>query len=238
MRFSKISVLTCGFGVAAASNAQLVIDSFDQGAFTNALSSAGTFVKAQQGTVGTPINVLGGQRDVLLVLNSNPTTVPNAISASIVTGAGLSVVSTASEASGQFGLNYNGDDVQSNASAFSNPGPMLVDLSNYDRFRVFYRFADQNVAASITVGANGNVYTANFTLPQQMVTSVNSVDILYSSLGLSAANAVNTQYVSFNFDTAVAADFTLTEIQAVPEPATMAALGIGALALVRRRRSR
>lgn len=121
------------------------------------------------------------------------------------------------------------------ANGFLVPSEDLnLNLSGQDRFRLTFRSNDLPLTLTTEVYDAESAYSSVST--SQIVAAGNNftVDVLFSSLG--GYNFGDLDAVAFVFDTPVAGDFSLTSIEAVPEPASLAALGLGAAALMRRRK--
>jgi hypothetical protein len=115
-----------------------------------------------------------------------------------------------------------------------------VDFTGQDRFLIGMRNADLPVNGTIKLETNvGGVYqskSVGFVIPSTPTPTTYAVSFggLVGSAGFQVNNV---DRISFEFNTQASGDFSLTELSAVPEPGTMAAIGLGVAAMIRRRRN-
>lgn len=115
-------------------------------------------------------------------------------------------------------------------------GPALnMNLTNIQgvRFEVFS--VDQSGAiAEIQVQAAGTTYTS----PPVAITAVSpyAYDVLFSTFTPGGMDITDVDGISFKFSGPIGLDLELTSVGLTPEPTTLTLLGLGTLALLRRRR--
>lgn len=216
-------VLICG------AQANILIDDFSTG-FNGATTIANAFYTTP--SAGS----LGGFRTVEHTFFSNPLSRPISTDVNSVVpgnlfieaGSGVNGMVTVSwggsttPASGTGSLgsnNYNGLGLD-----FSGLTGLQVDYLNNDQSSTLFRIAiiDQadSVAASSAVGvAAGN----------------GSIFIPFGTIG-NSVNLSNVKVLALNTFLPNGNDITLTNVEAVPEPATIAVLGLAAAAALRRKR--
>jgi hypothetical protein len=217
-------LLALGLVAVGASSAHAIMfDDFSTGALDLQLNPPTTFLDGNR--VGS---MVGGNAYHAIVEEANPDSGRSRMRVNLISGV-LSVsnedlVDTVSI------VGYGADP----AGVFNPSEDLNLNLSGQDRFRLTFRSNDLPMVLTTEVFDAESFYTSVNT--SQIVAAGNNftVDVLFSSLG--GYNFGDLDAVAFVFDTPASGDFALTSIEAVPEPATLAVLGLGAAALMRRRK--
>ncbi|MCO5297092.1 MAG: PEP-CTERM sorting domain-containing protein [Fimbriimonadaceae bacterium] len=225
----KKLLLFAGIGaIATSSQAAVLIDNFIT-AQSLTITGQGVLLNNR---VATGANTLGGTRQLYGINDVNP----HGLVTQVDLGSGFGFIASGPRVDARVELSY-GFTV---AGALADLNADLTAGGN-DRFRFAFDSNDQDVTVNIfltsSTGTGGNTPLA-FT---QVVaggrpTTAFTEDILFSSILINAASLADVDQIYIQFDTAPAGDVALTRLEAVPEPATMAVLASGALALLRRRR--
>lgn len=217
-------VLILGLLSGAVSSQALIIDSFATGPFSVSIQSS-SYVATQNGSMSS------GERDVEARVYANPFN--QWLDVSI--NSGLNVVSNGFGVASKVTLQYdmNGDEVGNTGAGkllnTTGAGAPILSVGADDRLRLTFLGNDSNVTVTATV-KQGNTQLA-----QAMATkSAGGGGVLDLVVGNSAL--ANADSVTLEFEADPSGDFALAEIGTVPEPMTVAVLGLGALALARRRR--
>lgn len=211
---------------AAVPARAVVVDDFSN-AYVNSVQS-GTWVDFQTGSM------LTGERDVMFDVVSNAFNVFADLS---IDGAGTAVFGNGFGVSTRFMLQYDG---LNDEAANTGPGTSLINAGSgspiltgfNDSVRVSFIGNDLDVKVTAVARLNGAVLESNSAL-RAAGGGAGNLDIALSSANLAAADSL-----TLVFEGAPSADFAISEVSTVPEPATIIALGAGLVALARRRRSR
>lgn len=221
--FLSLAVLS----VAAFSPA-IVIDTFSDGDISLVVSGGAGLASLD------PATVLGGSRATWI---GQQTFTGNRTSTLDISAGAFSIdnsINTSSASS----LGYGVDSV-SNSGTFSTSSNLSFNLAGLDTFRFFFEGNDQALTVEILLvmdmGNGVQVLSKNVAGSQfaPFVVDLGAADIVGSS---GTINYGDIDQLRINFYTSNAGDFALDKIEAVPEPATMAVLGLGVAALARRRR--
>ena len=211
-------------GAVAASQAVVVIDDFTVG-FGGFYSTVGSRVAVQNGSSSS---IVTGQRDIQVDIASNPL---NQVY-DVAIGCGFVVNSQGTLLDGSLKLQYDGNDGQPvgfgatllNGSASSN---FLAGQNQIDLTWIY----NDPVAVNVTIELfNGNTLLQSVS---GVRAGLSGAGIQSFSISSAAANAANNLVITL--DGGTSADYALGRVEAVPEPATMTALALGAAAMLRRR---
>lgn len=230
MRKLVLTFAAASFSVAA--HAGFVIDDFSDGAISVTTDSTNNFA-----ATSASASVLGGTRYLGQTFNG-----PSRRSAAAVADGSLNV-STPSGSLTETALIY-GNAVGTAVNVSGTPDWYVGNGSDLsfgvnNKFRFDFLSNERNLNLTLVLQQNGVNYTTykktiagdQFSPFSVLVTAS---DIM-GTIGAGASmTGFDTLYV--RFDSAVSGDFELGSIQAVPEPGTMAALGLGAVAMLRRRK--
>lgn len=223
----RLLALATVIGMASVAPA-LIIDSFTDGDVSLVVSGG-----AGLANLG-PATTLGGSRATWIGQN---TFTGNRTSTLDISGGSFSVdnsFGTSSSASLGYGVSF----VQ-NGGGFGIDPNANFNLSAFDTYRFHFEGNDQPLTVYVGLytdgGLSGLILSKNVAGGQfaPFVFDVTLADI-FSSFGTYDLSDVD--QLRFDFIASNAGDFALSHIEAVPEPATMAILGLGVAALGRRRR--
>ncbi|HVL38697.1 MAG TPA: PEP-CTERM sorting domain-containing protein [Fimbriimonadaceae bacterium] len=219
----RLAVLLCACSAAGA-HAVVVLDNF-----TDAQSLSLT----AQGSTSSVVNgagMVGGSRRMGLTLLAGIPGVP--ISASSTIGSGFLDHRSSSFSISALGLTYGGP---------LTSGDLNLNLSGENRFRLSFHYNDiANTDVQIEVRtAGGGGGTSSLAMPVPRVTNPShTVDFMFANF-VGTANFGDVDEIRVVFSPMESGDFLLAaNFQAVPEPGTMIAVGLGVAALAARRRLR
>jgi len=235
LRLRYVAFAGLAAAMAVPASAVVVIDDFTQGATSLAVVGTTGWQESQQ----TTTNIPGLQRDVLLRVTSNP--FQRNASFDIVPGQGMSFYASGPGVVGFVGLDYDGVDVEgSDGVQTAGPGANM-DFTGQTAIRFNFAFVDLGTVIHMDAYtyAGTKQSSVNFTVGSG-ITSATLVDVPISGFSSVTGGGVDWSHVDrlvidFNSNNA-ATDFALSNISAVPEPASMAALAIGAFGLIAKRR--
>lgn len=230
----RFLILSGMVALACASQAAITIDDFTVGAF--AMTGKADQYSTQTGA--TP-NIIQGFRYNSFAFSGNPSnrTMTSEIDAALPgnyffeAGTGVSGSMVAAWFSGlQNGVSASGPGglTTNDVTAF-NP---LVDLSGQTSLQLSYKDNDQNTTV------NFGIYSADLSTAEEHSLAMTSGA---GTLNMSLANFTNIDLsqiggLYLRIEIPNGNDFTLTNYQAVPEPASIIAIGAGLAALARRRK--
>ncbi|MEI7576314.1 MAG: PEP-CTERM sorting domain-containing protein [Armatimonadota bacterium] len=210
--------------MAAASQA-FVLDDFSTGSFNSGYFSSGS-VNAWVNASGAQ----GGNRFLSSTITANP--LGGDARARVVTVAGIYSVGTESQVDIVSRLGYG----FANSSLTPASNPLNTDLSLNPKLDLVFDSNDvaQPVTATIYTNGGANTHTLTLNAPGGIVPS--SPQSLVFDFTSVAGLLTDVDAIVFDFDPSAGGDFSLTTVQAVPEPASIAVLGLGIAALKRRRK--
>jgi hypothetical protein len=228
----KLVLVFTAVSLSVAAHAGFVIDDFTDGAVSVSTSSTNPF-----DADSASASVLGGTRYLAQTFDG-----PTRRSAAAVADGSLNV-STPSGSFTKTALVY-GNAVGSALNMSGIPDWNVgagtdISLGLNDKLQFNFLSNEQNLNMTVVLQhdmANYTFFSKSITGNQLSPFSViiSSNDIV-ANWGLGASfSKFDTLYV--RFDSSVSGDFELGSIEAVPEPGTIAALGMGALAMLRRRK--
>jgi len=225
----KRYLIILGLAVTGAANAaDLLIDDFSTGPYSVTLTAPLSSNTAFQAAA-----VPGATRTTRLFVEANP--LNRQISLDIGPG-GLAIVDSGTEADNWFRVGYG---YENNGSGVPIVDPLNQNLSAYNSFKIHFRSndLDNQVKVSVVtmVGTTQNVSQSTLIAPGGNSTNPFDFFVPFSSF-TGTANFADADILVFEFDNTPSGDFAIDSISAVPEPATMLALGTGAAALIARRR--
>lgn len=211
-------------GVVGAAQAQVIIDDFSV-PYTKTIVS-GSNVDAMSGAV------LSGERDVEMRVTSNPFHQDYDLK---ITGSQLAVISTGFGLLSTLKLQYDGlGDEAGNTGAnklLNNSGALASGiLGGNNNIQVRFLGNDQALNVSAILRKDGGI-----------IGQIDKVRAAQSGIGaesfvFTAAQIAEADSLTLVIGSPRSGDYALEGVEAVPEPATMAALGAGLAALAARRR--
>jgi len=215
------TTLLIAFGALSfsAAHAFVMIDDFSSGTYMKTMSS-GNDQNVQSGTM------LGGTRGTDLTVVSNPLNVVF----DFQVGNGFLVADAGSALRDIVELRYG-------IGAGMVPVDLNSNLAGEDRFRLFFDSNDLNLNLDLTVRSGASSYTHSRVIAGGFANTPFVEDILFTSSGLAGMNWADVDEIRFRFSNTPSGDFAISQIQAVPEPGTILALGAGLAAVLRRRKS-
>lgn len=215
-------------GIASAANAIIIDD------FTVPMSvsiQSGSWVSTQ---LGAAANIIGTERDVEQVVLANPLGQYMDVTCY---GAGLSVVSNGFLTDSEVTFQYDG---AGDEAGNTGPGTLLTNAgaggpllaAGADRIRVNFLGNDLHVKIEATLRLAGSIIDSGIAHRAAM-SGAGYEEILLNPASMAIADSI-----SIKFKADPSGDFALKSIEAVPEPASMLALGLGIAGAVARRRAR
>ncbi|ARU41870.1 hypothetical protein CCB80_12255 [Armatimonadetes bacterium Uphvl-Ar1] len=220
-------------GVLAGSAHAILIDDFTSG-FAGATTTTGAYYN----TVSA--NSIGGHRFVNHIFNSNPLNRPIATDVNAA-APGNMFIEAGSGVNGQATLAWGGAltvPASGAGNVFANDfvGLSSVNFSNEAGLRVDYINNDQG-STGLFLQIFDNTLASSFSTLQNAAVGNGSIFFNFASL-TGTANLANVRLIVLGTGLPNGNDITLTrvETEAIPEPATLAVLGLAAAAIARRKR--
>lgn len=215
---------------AALSHAtSILIDDFSDGNITHNVDSS-TFEAAAL----TGASVFDGDRATFI----GQVTQDASQRSQLRVAGGRLAVSNDDGVSNTASLGYGSTGIGSNlAFQFNFASNLSLGSNNALRFD----FLRTDLPLTITVDFYSNGITPAATYTKNVVgNQFNPFSVTVSSADLTSGTATwnNFDLMVVTFDTAVSGDFALDRVEAVPEPATMAAVAVGMAAMAARRRKK
>ena len=219
-KIAFISIL----GLASFSQA-FILDDFSTGSYNSGYFSSGTI----DAWVASG-SAVGGNRFLSTSITANP--LGGDARARVITTAGIYSVGTESQVDITSRLGYG----YANSSTTAASNPLNLNLVSNPLLKLTFDSNDvvQPVTASLTL--NGGASTISLTSNAPGGIAPGSPFVLTFDFTSVAGTLVDVDAITFDFDPAPGGDFSLSTVQAVPEPASLAVLAIGLVALKRRRK--
>lgn len=221
----KASLGLVALGAVVPASALIVIDDFTSGAVNMSISS-GSSIMFQNGTM------LGGDRYTELLVQSNGFGLEYSVDAA----AGTLSVSSQPQVDGIATLGYGYAD-NGGSAIFDN---LNWDFSGESLFEIDVLSNDQD--AVITIALRSTTSNPNTIIMSSKNISGGLVNtpttLTWSFADFAGVDFTDIDQILVEIETGESGDITLSEIRAVPEPATLVALSMGAAALVARRRKK
>lgn len=219
------SIGILGLMTLAALSQALVIDDFSTGAINDSISTGSNV------THTAAASAVGGFRNVYHdVFDGNPLGLSH--STIVATGPGIFASDSKTQVDAYTIIRYG-----SNASGIFGAFDMNLDFSSFDRIRLNVLSNDQPSSIRIGVGNNTDGFRfQTIALAGGAPLVPQTVDFLFSGFTGGTFNFGDVDRIQIDIDTNASGDFVLDSVEAVPEPASMIALGLGVAALVSRKR--
>jgi hypothetical protein len=216
----KKSLLSVASLAVVASSHAMIIDNFDTGALDLQLNPPNTLLTGYR--MGS---MLGGDAHHQVDIINNPE--DGSVRHRVNLTSGVLSVSNEDLVESVSSLAYGVDSTL-------GWDPLNVDFTAYDRFRVHFRSNDLPQTVQIFLVDAENGFSGTFSTVTANPGNNFFVDILFTDWG--TYNFADVDSIGLNFLTQPSGDFSVTQFEVVPEPATLTALAVGAAALMRRRK--
>lgn len=218
----KNLIWVAALAAVAGARAEVIIDDFSV-PYAKTITS-GSNVDEMSGAV------LGGARDVEMRVSSNPLQQQYDLT---ITGQQLAVVSNGFGVLSTLKLQYDGVDEAGNTGVNkllrNSAGPAgLLQGNNVIRVRFLGNDLDLNVKAVLRT--SGSVIAQQEAV-RSAGSGIGNLDFAFSGGDAAAADSLTLEFSSVR-----SGDYAVEGIEAVPEPASMIAIGTGLAALAARRR--
>ena len=214
-----------GLIAVGASAHATMIDDFLTGSYNSGAISAGTVDSWT--TAGSAI---GGIRYQSLSVILNP--LGGDAKCRVITTPGVLDVSSDSDVDIDYTLGYG----YANSSTVVASNPLNSNFTSIPIIDLNFRTNDLSLPVTVTLYTNGGANSFSRTLNVNAgIFSASPVSYQFDFTA-DAASLGDVDGFKIYFDPAAGGDFSLNGIQAVPEPTTIAALSLGALVLLRRRK--
>ncbi len=225
MKATRLIIL--GLAAATVAGAQaVVLDDFTTGAYSveigPAVGSSDLHFQAA--------SVIGGIRATYLKILQNPRNGKLAMQTGPIDGFGFHSVAADNRLVGftQLGYGFSTSSVGSN--------PLNANWSGLNKLNVNFDSNDLDLSMMVTVVSNVEG-SFNFIQTSRTVLGGRPATAFTESFDLSGlAQRNDVDAVLLEFTTSPGGDFALTSVEAVPEPASIAAIALGALGILGRRR--
>jgi hypothetical protein len=218
------TLVVLGLTFCVASAHAFIIDDFTSGAFNSGYISSGTQ------SDWTAASVPGGVRLNFITIQNNP--LGNDARVRVLTTFGVYQFSSEPSVDAQVSIGYG----FATGSGTVGSNPLNMNLTTNPILSVFMRSNDVAMPTSMRIFTNNgaNMYTRNVSVSGGITPS--SSQVINYDFTSDAALLGDVDAIVMDFDAQPDGDFSLTYLAAVPEPTSMAVLGLGAAALLRRRK--
>ena len=217
-------LMAAGLVLVGACAQAFTIDDFLTGGYNSGGVSSGTVDSWTAATVSS------GIRFQSFTVVTNP--LGGDAKCRVITTPGVLEVSTDTDVDINYTLGYG----YANASTTASSNPMNLDMTSNFLVNVEFRSNDLVQPMSVTLYTNGvaNSFTRSAVISAGIMSG--SPVTYQFDFSADAASLGDVDGIKFYFDPAAGGDFSLNGINAVPEPMSIVALSLGAIALLRRRK--
>jgi hypothetical protein len=217
----RVCLLFGAFLVLAGASQAIVFDDFSSGAYDSGPVTSNT-IAWQNGTM------INGVRGTFVGITSNP--LSETARLRIVPGSGAFIASSGLSLDAFFQAAYG----FANGSTSVGSNPLNINLMTQSQLRVTFLGSDLPMVATAIVFTNNGA--GSFTRVLNLPGGITNGQTATWDFSADAASLGDVDAIVFDFDSSPSGDFGISRLESVPEPATMAALGLGVAALLRRRK--